>query len=168
MRVVSKPRPRYVTIAQRRQTQVAAAVGTVAMVLMGLSLHHLASGIELVTKAPTIEAWAMAIGIDLGFIALEAAQLFAASEKAAKPIGRWSKPAIAGTLAASAVMNALAFDAQAEGWLVYPAAALGVAIPALIYCLSPRCLRTVGGEVTWSPGRHQPAGAFCAWALALR
>jgi hypothetical protein len=33
-------------------------------------------------------------------------------------------------------MNALAFGAQADGLLVYPAAALGVAIPALIYCLS--------------------------------
>jgi hypothetical protein len=82
------------------------------------------------------EAWAMAIGIDLGFIALEAAQLCAASERAAETIARWSKPAIVGTLAASAVMNALAFAAQADGLLVYPAAALGVAIPALIYCLS--------------------------------
>jgi hypothetical protein len=136
MRPVSKLRPTYVTVSRRRQMRAAAAVGTVAMVLTGLSLHHLASGIELVTRAPTAEAWAMAIGIDLGFIALEAAQLCAASQAAAKAIGRWSKPAIVGTLAASAVMNALAFGAQAEGWLVYPAAALGVAIPALIYALS--------------------------------
>lgn len=131
-----KPRPQRVTVSRRRQSRAAAAVGAVAMVLTGLSLHHLASGIELVTKAPTAEAWAMAIGIDLGFIALEGAQLCAASQAAAKAIGRWSKPAIVGTLAASAVMNALAFAAQAEGLLVYPAAALGLAIPALIYCLS--------------------------------
>ncbi|HEY1246208.1 MAG TPA: hypothetical protein VGF29_15385 [Hyphomicrobiaceae bacterium] len=133
-RRVSKPRP--ARPPRRRQTRAAAAVGAVAMVLTGLSLHHLASGIELVTKAPTPEAWAMAVGVDLGFIALEAAQLCAASAAAAKAIGRYSKPAIVGTLAASAVMNALAFAAQAEGLLVYPAAALGVAIPALIYCLS--------------------------------
>jgi hypothetical protein len=78
----------------------------------------------------------MAVGIDLGFIALEAAPLCATTQVAAKTIGRWSKPAIVGTLAASAVMNALAFTAQADGLLVYPAAALGVAIPTLIYCLS--------------------------------
>jgi hypothetical protein len=90
----------------------------------------------LVTRAPTAEAWAMAVGIDLGFIALEAGQLCAATQLAAKTLGRWSKPAIVGTLAASAVVNALAFAAQADGLLVYPAAALGVAISALIYCLS--------------------------------
>src|SRR5262245_21592511 len=112
-KVSTKPRPTW-SRAKKRQTQ-AAAVGTVAMVLTGLSLHHLASGIELVTRAPMAEAWAMAVGIDLGFIALEAAQLCAATQAAAKAIGRWSKPAIVGTLVASAVMNALAFGAQADG-----------------------------------------------------
>jgi hypothetical protein len=135
-RVSTKPRPNFWSRAKRRQMRAAAAVGTVAMVLTALSLHHLASGIELVTRAPWAEAWAMAIGIDLGFIGLEAAQLCAATQAAAKAIGRWSKPAIVGTLVASAVMNALAFAAQADGLLVYPAAALGVAIPGLIYCLS--------------------------------
>jgi hypothetical protein len=33
-------------------------------------------------------------------------------------------------------MNALAFTSQAEGWHVYPAAVLGLAIPALIYALT--------------------------------
>jgi hypothetical protein len=134
-RRVLKPRQTW-SRAKRRQARAAAAVGTVAMVLTGLSLHHLASGIELVTRGPTIEAWAMAVGIDLGFIALEGAGLCAANQQAARAIGRWTKPAIVGTLGASAVMNALAFAFQAEGLLVYPAAALGVAIPALIYCLS--------------------------------
>jgi hypothetical protein len=59
IRWVSKsPRP-FWSRAKKRQTRAAAAVGTVAMVLTGLSLHHLASGIELVTRAPTAEAWAM-------------------------------------------------------------------------------------------------------------
>jgi hypothetical protein len=48
---------------------------TVAVVLVALSLSHLAQGIHLVTKAPLWEAWAMAVGIDLGFLALEIAQL---------------------------------------------------------------------------------------------
>src|SRR5262245_26986191 len=87
-RVTSKPRPTW-SRAKRRQTRAAAAVGSVAMVLTALSLHHLASGIELVTRAPTVEAWAMAIGIDLGFIALEGAQLCVGTPLAAKAVGKW-------------------------------------------------------------------------------
>jgi hypothetical protein len=48
----------------------------------------------------------MAIGIDLGFVALEIAQLCAATERVRAEIGRWTKPAILGTIVASAAMNA--------------------------------------------------------------
>ena len=76
----------------------------------------------------------MAVGVDLGFIG-------------DRPIGRgdaggpqrhlrYTVPAIVGTLVASAMMNALAFGAQATGWMLYPAVGFGVAIPALIYALS--------------------------------
>jgi hypothetical protein len=78
----------------------------------------------------------MAIGIDLGFVAMEIAQLCAATPKVREEIGRFTKPAIIGTIVASAIMNALAFGFQAEGWMLYPAVALGVAIPAMVYCLS--------------------------------
>jgi hypothetical protein len=112
------------------------AVASVAVVLTMLSLSHLAHGIHLVTQAPTWDAWSMAVGIDLGFVALEIAQLCAATERVRQEIGRWTKPAILGTIVASAAMNALAFGAQADGWMLYPAVGLGLAIPALIYCLS--------------------------------
>jgi hypothetical protein len=78
----------------------------------------------------------MAIGIDLGFLALEIGQLCAATPSVRAEIGRFTKPAIIGTLVASAAMNAFAFGAQAEGWWVYPAICLGLAIPSLIYALS--------------------------------
>ena len=42
----------------------------------------------------------------------------------------------AGTLAASAAMNAFAFGAHADGFMLYPAIGLGLAIPALIYALT--------------------------------
>jgi hypothetical protein len=114
----------------------AAAVAFVGVVLTVLSLSHLAHGIQLVTSAPSWEAWVMAIGIDLGFIALEIAQLCAVTPAVRKEISKYTVPAIVGTLAASAVMNALAFGAQATGWMLYPAVGLGIAIPALIYALS--------------------------------
>jgi hypothetical protein len=119
-----------------RQQGAAAAVCFVAVVLTGLSLSHLAHGIELVTKAPTWETWALAVGIDLGFIALEVAGLCAVVERVRREIAWYIKPAIIGTLAASAVMNGLAFGSKADDWMVYPAVGLGLAIPALVYCLS--------------------------------
>jgi hypothetical protein len=45
-------------------------------------------------------------------------------------------PAIAGALAISAAMNGFAFEAHADGFLIYPAIGLGLAIPALIYALT--------------------------------
>lgn len=120
----------------KRQQVAAGAVALVAIVLTGLSLSHLAHGIALVTNAPTIEAWAMAVGIDLGFVALELAQLCAATPTTRRTVEQFSRPAIVGTLIVSATMNAFAFGSAAEGTMMYAAAALGVAIPALIYALS--------------------------------
>jgi hypothetical protein len=119
-----------------RQHGAAAAVAAVGVALTGLSLAHLAHGIELVTRAPAWESWLMAIGIDLGFLALEIGQLCAATPSVRAEISRFTKPAIIGTLVASAAMNAFAFGSQAEGWWVYPAVGLGLAIPSLIYALS--------------------------------
>lgn len=123
--------------AVHRQTAVATAVGAVAIVLIGLSLSHLADGISIITGAGTKSAWAMAIGIDLGFIALEFAQLATISDAVRKTVERFAQPAIYGTLAGSAAMNAFAFAAQAGNhWMLAAAIALGVAIPALIYALT--------------------------------
>jgi hypothetical protein len=135
-RVRARPYVRPARRSQKRQQWSATAVALVAVVLTILSLSHLAHGIHLVTQAPTWEAWSMAIGIDLGFVALEIAQLCAATERVRTEIGLWTKPAILGTIVASAAMNALAFGAQTSGWMLYPSVGLGLAIPALIYCLS--------------------------------
>jgi hypothetical protein len=112
----------------------AAAVLAVAIILLGLSLSHLAAGIALVTGAGPSDGWLMAVGIDLGFIVLELAVLAAPADKRAAVL-RYAAPAIAGTLAVSAAMNGFAFAAHADGLLIYPAAALGLTIPALIYAL---------------------------------
>jgi ABC-type antimicrobial peptide transport system permease subunit len=51
----------------------ATAVGLVATSLTALSLSHLAHGVEIVTHSAPWQAWSMAVGIDLGFIATELA-----------------------------------------------------------------------------------------------
>jgi hypothetical protein len=112
----------------------ATAVLVVAVILLALSLSHLAAGIALVTGAGPSDGWLMAIGIDLGFIALELAVLVAPDGKRTA-VASYAAPAIVGTLAASAAMNGFAFGAHADG-LLYPAIGLGLAIPALIYALT--------------------------------
>ncbi len=127
--------PRGSVRRMRRQAMAGAAVGFVALTLTALSLTHLAAGIKIVTQAPTWEAWAMAVGIDLGFVVLEMAQIVA-NEKLRRAMAKWAGPAIVGTLIGSAVLNAFAFGAQATGLMIVPAVILGLAIPALIYALT--------------------------------
>jgi len=70
--------------------------------LTALSLSHLSHGIEIVTGAQSWESWAMAVGIDLGFVALELAQIATVAERVRKQIGKYARPAILGTLVGSA------------------------------------------------------------------
>jgi hypothetical protein len=130
--------PRSVPSKRRlaQQHGAAAAVAVVAAVLLVLSLAHLASGIKLVTQCPLWEAWALALGIDIAFVAMEMASLAAATERVRREIGPWTKTGIVATLLLSAALNALAFAAQAVGWLVPAAALLGLFVPALVFALS--------------------------------
>src|SRR5436190_18157302 len=96
-RASTRPIPRAVR-KLRQQAMAGLAICAVALTLLGLSLTHLAHGIAIVTHAPDWEAWAMAIGIDIGFVALECAQLTAATEKLRRDIARFTKPGIVGTL----------------------------------------------------------------------
>ena len=120
----------------RQQTTAGVGICLVAFALVALSLSHLAQGIVIVTNAPSWEGWLMAIGVDLGFVALELSTMMAATPTVRRTVEAYAKPAIIGTVVASAAMNAFCFAWQAEGWLVYPAVAVGLAIPALVYRLT--------------------------------
>jgi hypothetical protein len=132
-----KPTPRRSPHKAGRGAWLVAAGGvlTVALALLGLSLMHLSAGVTILTKSSERDGFLMAVGIDLSFISLEAALLVA--DDATRPgVARYAVPAILGTLAVSGAMNALAFGSNADGWMIYPACALGVAIPALIFALT--------------------------------
>jgi hypothetical protein len=109
-----------------RQRWTAYGVGGVAVALTALSLHDLAEGIRIVTHSATWQSYAMASGIDLGFISTELA-LLTASDRERKALSRFASPAIIGTLCGSAVMNAFAFAKDAEG-LVMTAAAIAMGV----------------------------------------
>lgn len=137
---VAKPaQSRAVMAKVRRQRYSATVVLSVALVLTALSLQHLAHGVAMVTAASETEAWLMAIGIDAGFISLELAMLFSATDTVRRRIEKYANKAIIGTLAASAGFNGFAFCAKVAAealWYVYAAPiGLGVAIPAMIYVL---------------------------------
>jgi hypothetical protein len=113
----------------------AAAIGFVAVALTALSLSHLAGGVKLVTHSADWQAWAMAVGIDLGFVCTELSQIVI-HERLRRRLAVYSRLVIFGTLGGSAATNAFAFAADAAGWMLWPAIALGLVIPVLIYALT--------------------------------
>jgi hypothetical protein len=104
-----------------------------------LSLSHLAHGIEIVTHSAAWEGWALAVGIDCGFILMELACITTVADKVRRVVERYPRPAIAGTLAGSAVMNAFAFASGVSTLQMQIAGSvMGCAIPALVHCLTDR------------------------------
>jgi hypothetical protein len=110
----------------------AAGLGSVIAVLLGLSLTHLAHGIQIVTGCAPIEGTAMAIGLDLLIVALEVAMV-ATTGRTNRKVSKFANPALIAAFVWSAGLNAFAFASGAQGWMVYVAAVLGASIPALIY-----------------------------------
>src|ERR1700752_182399 len=93
-RLNRQPKIKSAKAAKNNYSNFAAtAVLAVAGTLLALSLSHLAAGIALVTGAGPSDGWLMAIGIDLGFIALELAVLVAPADKRAAGV-RYAAPAI--------------------------------------------------------------------------
>lgn len=128
-------RPKKKPAHASRTAAATTAILGVSVVLIGLSLSHLAEGVQLVTGSGTAAAWSMAVGIDLAFVALEVAMLVSPDD--IRPaVGRYASPAIVGTLTVSAAINAFAFASHAQGLMIYPAIGLGFAVPALIFALT--------------------------------
>ena len=122
--------------ARRRQRVAGFGAVIIAGVLTALSLTHLAHGVQTITSAPSWEAYALAVGIDLGFLSCEMAHLSAVSEEAKRMVSKFARPTVIATLGASAILNAFAFANSLEGFALVPAIMLGAAIPALIYSLT--------------------------------
>jgi hypothetical protein len=139
---LNKPGPKPDTRKARRPSRAAAlkhfapvaGLGAVILVLIGLSLSHLAHGVRIVTGCSWWEAVAMATGLDLLIVGLEVAMVVTAGTKAYKPVARFANPALIAAFTWSAGLNAFAFSAtSAVLWMTVTAAGLGASIPALIY-----------------------------------
>jgi hypothetical protein len=102
----ASPRKRRVTRAAIiRRHAPAAGLGAVILVLIGLSLSHLAHGVSIVTGCADWEAYAMAIGLDLLIVGLEVAMVVTAGTKAHKPVARFANPALIAAFTWSAGLN---------------------------------------------------------------
>jgi hypothetical protein len=117
------------------QRWVAAASLTVTAVLLALSLVHLSTGIQVVTRCQFWEAACLALAVDSAMVCCEAA-LLVSGVAALKAIKRWAHGTIVCTVVASAGLNSLAFAQTAEGVWVFAAIAAGCAVPALIFSLT--------------------------------
>jgi hypothetical protein len=121
-------------VAIVRKHAPAAFLGLVVVVLLYLSLNHLAHGIAVVTLCQDWEGMAMAIGLDLHIVGLEVAMVVTAGTKAQKPVARFANPALLTAFAWSAGLNAFAFSAGQDAVVMKAVAAvLGLSIPVLIY-----------------------------------
>jgi hypothetical protein len=117
-----------------RRHAPALGLGCVLVVLLYLSLNHLAHGVRIVTGCEPWEATAMAIGLDLLIVGLECAMVVTAGTRAYKPVARFANPALIVAFLWSAGLNAFAFSAASSVlWMSVVAASLGASIPALIY-----------------------------------
>ena len=131
----TSPRKRRVTKAAIiRRHAPAAGLGSVILVLLYLSLSHLAHGVVIVTGCEAWEGMAMAVGLDLLIVGLECAMVATAGTKAYRPVARFANPALVVAFMWSAGLNAFAFSAASAAlYMVITAAALGATIPGLIY-----------------------------------
>jgi hypothetical protein len=127
------PRGRRASKSLRRQAYIASGLGTVTLLIIGLSLSHSVHGVEQITGCYPWEAWAMGTSVEVGFVLTKLAMLVA-NENVRRQIGTLANCTIVGTLAGMAAFNVLAFAGHASSPLMMAAGvALGLAIPALIF-----------------------------------
>lgn len=114
---------------------VAKIVGGIASLLVVLSVWHLTEAIGTLTGSPIALALLMAIGIDLGLIASEIAELVAHGNNL---VARWARAYMFKATVLSIILNAYEFAASApEGALTKGLAiAFGVLLPIMIFVLA--------------------------------
>lgn len=128
--VASVNRPR------RRACQgVAKLIGGIASLLVILSVWHLTAGISVLTGSNVVLALFLAIGIDLGMIASELAELVASGNRT---VAKWARAYMVKATVISMALNAYEFASHApEGALTKGIAiAFGILLPMMIFILA--------------------------------
>lgn len=117
-------------LARRR---VAYVVGSVGIALIFLSVWHLTEGITILTQTPWFLSLLLAIGIDLGLVATEFAELVAMNDA---QVQRWAYRYMVAATVLSAVINSYEFYARApEGLGRVLAVVFGISVPCFFFTL---------------------------------
>ena len=118
------------------QRRSAALLGTVASAMTVVSLAHVAGGVQSITHGavPASQAWGLAVGLDINYIAMEMAGLVTATQRVRDKLyklTRWGIPAVMGF---SMALNALEFSEGAtNAYELAAGVAMGVILPALVF-----------------------------------
>jgi hypothetical protein len=126
------PRPRKPSLRERLAIASATSIGAVAVGATALSLTDLADSIGDVAHVAMWKSYALAIALDLNFVATESFSLFATAA-VAKATHRATTATKAITLVMSAVANSWAMAHGADGLVMQGACVVaGCSVPALI------------------------------------
>lgn len=130
------------TLSKRTQRRIrlqhmsSALLASVATVMTGVSLAHIAGGTQFITHdaIPEWQAWGIAIGLDVNYVGMELAGVVAAMQHVRDrlhKLTRWGIPAVMGF---SMSMNSLEFARGATNEYELAAGiAMGVVLPALVW-----------------------------------
>jgi hypothetical protein len=111
-------------------------LGAVAAAMTTVSLSHIAGGVDHITHhaVPEWQAWGVAIGLDVNYVAMEMAGVVAAMQHVKDRLHRLTRWGIPAVMAFSMALNALEFAAGAtNAWELAAGVAMGVILPALVF-----------------------------------
>jgi hypothetical protein len=120
----------------RMQHVSAALIGTVAAAMTTVSLSHIAGGVTHITHAaiPEWQAWGVAIGLDVNYVAMEMAGVVAAMQHVRDRLHRLTRFGIPAVMGFSMALNAMEFAQGAtNAYELAAGIAMGVILPALVF-----------------------------------
>ena len=120
----------------RLQHWSAMLLGTVASAMTIVSLTHVAGGVQHLTHGvvPDWQAWGLAVGLDINYVAMEMAGLVAAVQHVRARLHKLTKIGIPAVMGFSMALNALEFSAGVtNAYELAASVAMGLTLPALVF-----------------------------------
>jgi hypothetical protein len=118
------------------QHGTALLLGAVAAAMTTVSLSHIAGGVTHITHAavPEWQAWGVAVGLDVNYVAMEMAGVVAAMQHVKDRLHRLTRYGIPAVMGFSMALNALEFAAGAtNAYELAAGVAMGCILPALVF-----------------------------------
>jgi hypothetical protein len=118
------------------QRRSAALLGMVASAMTVVSLAHVAGGVQSITHGavPAWQAWGLAVGLDINYIAMEMAGLVTATQLVRDKLHKLTRLGIPAVMGFSMALNALEFTrGVTNAYELAAGVAMGVILPTLVF-----------------------------------